>query len=441
MKNTFYISCPIDTYSGYGARSRDFVKAIIELDKYEVKILPQMWGNCPWGFIEDNPEWEFLDKFIIKDNTIPQKPDIWCQHTIPSEFQPVGQYNIGLTAGIETTIPNPKWIEGLNRMDLNLVSSEHSKNVFKEAKFTGKNPQTGQEHPLELIKPIEVLIEGADLELYKPHNVFESEDIYDDIKSIPESFAYLFVGHWMQGDIGHDRKNVGLMIKAFLENFKNKKKSPALIMKCSSSVSSYMDRREILRKIHEIKKSVPSNKLPNIYLLHGEFTNEEMSELYNHPKVKAMINLTKGEGFGRPLLEFSLTNKPIISTNWSGHVDFLNPEFVPLCGGQLEDVHPTAKNEWIIEGSKWFKVDLGNVGFFLNDVFNNYKNYKNKANRQGFFSRSNFSFEKMVEQLKDTLNRNVPKLTSQVELKLPKLNLPKKKLPELKLPNLKKVKA
>ena len=133
--------------------------------------------------------------------------------------------------------------------------------------------------------------------------------------------------------------------------------------------------------------------------------------------------------------------KPIISTNWSGHVDFLNPEFVPLCGGQLEDVHPTAKNEWIIEGSKWFKVDLGNVGFFLNDVFNNYKNYKNKANRQGFFSRSNFSFEKMVEQLKDTLNRNVPKLTSQVELKLPKLNLPKKKLPELKLPNLKKVKA
>ena len=435
MKNTFYISCPIDTYSGYGARARDFTKAVIELDKYEVKILPQMWGNCPWGFIEDNPEWEFLNQHIILNNNIPIQPDIWCQHTIPSEFQPIGRYNIGLTAGIETTVPNPKWLEGLNKMDLNLVSSEHSKNVFKEAKFTGKNPQTGQEHPLELIKPIEVLIEGVDLELYKPNNVFKSDDLYDDLKSIPESFAYLFVGHWMQGVMGEDRKNVGLMVKSFLENFKNKNKVPALIMKCSGSGSSYMDRREILKKIHEIKKSVPSTKLPNIYLLHGEFTNEEMSELYNHPKVKAMINLTKGEGFGRPLLEFSLINKPIISTNWSGQIDFLQSDFTALCGGTLEDVHQSAKNEWIVDGSKWFRPDLGNVGFFLGDVFKDYKKYKNLANRQGYYSRTNFSFEKMVDQLKDTLNRNVPKLSSQVKLNLPKLNLP-----ELKLPNLKKIK-
>ena len=54
MKPMFIISCPIDTYSGYGARSRDLVKAIIELDKYDVKILPQRWGNTPWNFIEDN---------------------------------------------------------------------------------------------------------------------------------------------------------------------------------------------------------------------------------------------------------------------------------------------------------------------------------------------------------------------------------------------------
>ena len=36
MKPEFVISCPIDTYSGYGARSRDLVKAIIELDKYDI---------------------------------------------------------------------------------------------------------------------------------------------------------------------------------------------------------------------------------------------------------------------------------------------------------------------------------------------------------------------------------------------------------------------
>ena len=109
----------------------------------------------------------------------------------------------------------------------------------------------------------------------------------------------------MQGDLGQDRKNVGLLIKTFYENFKNKKKTPALILKCSGAGASYMDRDFILDKIQQIKKSIEAETLPNIYLLHGEFTDVEINELYNHPKVKAMLSLTKGEGFGRPLLEFS----------------------------------------------------------------------------------------------------------------------------------------
>ena len=109
-KNTFYISCPIDTYSGYGARSRDLVKAIIELDKYDVKILPQMWGNTPWGFIKNNPEWEFLTKHFYRQPQLTEQPDIWMQITIPNEFQPIGKFNIGATAGIETTHVRGKWV-------------------------------------------------------------------------------------------------------------------------------------------------------------------------------------------------------------------------------------------------------------------------------------------------------------------------------------------
>jgi len=123
MKPTFMISCPVDTYSGYGARSRDLVKAIISFNKYDVKILPQRWGNTPWGFIEDHPEeWGFLTPHLLpQGNQIPSKPKVWAQVTVPNEFQPIGDYNIGFTAGIETTVCDPKWIEGLNRMDLNFV--------------------------------------------------------------------------------------------------------------------------------------------------------------------------------------------------------------------------------------------------------------------------------------------------------------------------------
>ena len=120
MKNTFYVSCPIDTYSGYGARSRDFVKALIESNKYDVKILSQRWGNTRKGFLNDFKEWEFLKKYIVPGLNV--QPDIWCQVTVPNEFQKVGKYNIGLTAGIETTACAHQWIEGCNRMDLILTS-------------------------------------------------------------------------------------------------------------------------------------------------------------------------------------------------------------------------------------------------------------------------------------------------------------------------------
>jgi len=319
MKPSFVISCPIDTYSGYGARSRDLVKAIIETNKYDVKILPQRWGNTSWGFIEDHLEWNFLKEFILTTPQLPTQPEIWAQITIPNEFQPVGKYNIGITAGMETSVVKGEWIEGCNRMNLVITSSEFAKKTFESMDYEVKTQQGQTQGRLKLTTPVEVLFEGANTNIYKVINTPCSLDI-----QIKENFAYLFVGHWMQGEFGEDRKNVGLLIKAFYETFKNKSKKPALILKASGGVSSYMDRDELLKKIEIIKKTVVANSLPNIYLLHGEFTDEEMNELYNHSKVKAMVSLTKGEGFGRPLLEFSLVKKPIMTTNWSAHTEFLN---------------------------------------------------------------------------------------------------------------------
>ena len=424
-KPVFVISCPIDTYSGYGARSRDIVKAIIELDKYDVKILPQRWGNTPKGFIKDNPEWSFLTPHLLNSPQLPAQPEIWMQITVPNEFQPIGKYNIGCTAGIETTIAPAEWVEGCSRMNLILGSSKHTIDVLKNSKFEKRDQRTNQ--PMGTIEwngNGEVIFEGADVEKYKP---VKSNF---DLSSIKEEFAYLFVGHWMQGALGEDRKNVGLLVKAFYETFKNKSKKPALILKTSQVGSSYMDRDELLKKIKAIKDTCKSNNLPNVYLLHGEFTDVEMNEIYNHPKVKAMVNLTKGEGFGRPLLEFSLVNKPIITTNWSGHIDYLNSEFVTLLPGTLTNVHPSAANNMLLAESQWFSVDTGHVGHYLKDVFENYKGYADKAKRQGFQSRTKFSFEAMKEKLDSVFTERIPEFPKQVQLQLPKLK--KIELPKLK---------
>ena len=428
MKPMFMISCPIDTYSGYGARARDFVKALIELDEYDVKVLPQRWGQTPWGFIEEHPEWHFLTDYImnIQNGQLPKQPEIWCQITVPNEFQPVGKYNIGLTAGIETTGCHPSWLEGCNRMDLVLTSSTHSKKVFETINFERQHPQTKQPMGVtKLEKPVEVLIEGADLDTYKPQ---KSEF---DLSEIEEDFAYLFVGHWMQGNLGHDRKNVGLLVRLFFEAFKNKKKTPALILKTTTVGTSYMDRNEILKRIDMIRNSVEDARtLPNVYVLQGEMSNQDMNELYTHNKVKAMISLTKGEGFGRPLLEFSLTKKPIITTNWSGHTDFLNEEFTTLLPGELHQLDDSSLvKDILMKEFQWFGVDGGSTIAAIRDMFVNYKNYKEKANRQAYRSRTEFSFEKMKEQLKEYLTQ-IPQMPQQVKLELPKLK--KIELPKLK---------
>ena len=430
-KNSCVIYAPVDTLSGYGSRSRDTVKSIIDLkkDEWDIKIIPCAWGNTPSGFIEENDEWHFLNKYLISGQLTSQ-PDIFIWITVPNEFQKIGKYNIGITAGLETTIVPADWIEGVNKMDLVLVSSEHSKKVFLNSKFQRVNEKTKQvEGVVEVKVPIEVIFEGVDINIYKYLDKPNKE--IGALNTIPEDFCYLFVGHWLQGDLGEDRKNVGLLVKAFLETFKGKKNPPALILKTSIIGPSYMDRDEVLKRIHQIRKTVNSTNLPNIYLLHGEFTDGEINEIYNHVKVKAMVSLTKGEGFGRPLLEFTQSKKPILTTNWSGHLDFLNTGFTTLIPGILTNVHPSTVNQFLLKESQWFSPDPGRVGFYLKDIFENYKEYVDGGKRQAYHSKQNFSFEKMTEKMEEYLSR-VPEFPKQVTLKLPQLK-------KIELPKLQKI--
>ena len=431
MKPTCVISCPIDTFSGYGARSRDFVKSLIEVkdEEWDIKILPQRWGDCPWNFLsQDNP---LRQRFI---GGLEQQPDVWIQISVPNEFQRVGKFNIGVSAGIETTIYPGEFIEGSNRMDLNLVSSEHSKKVALSTQFDKVDKNTNQKiGTIKVEKPVEVLFEGLDLNKYykKPQN----SELLKDIK---EDFCFLFTGHWLPGNFGEDRKNVATLIKTFLKTFKgSKKKKPALILKTNRVNYSLLDKEGVLKDINRVKDQVSGN-LPNIYLVHGELTDEEMNQLNNDSKIKSFISFTKGEGYGRPLAEAAITGKPVITTNWSGHIDFLHPNYNILIGGELKNVHESAANQFLLKESQWFNIDTNIANRAIKDVFKNYKKYWEKSRKQTQYLKNNFSFDKMTEKLNSLLPKIEP--TPQMQpLTLPKLK--KTELPKLKLPKLKKINA
>ena len=411
------VSCPIDTYSGYGARARDFVKALIDTKKYDIKILSQKWGNTRFGYLSDHNETDLASRLVPN---LDHKPDIWIQITVPNEFQSVGNFNIGVTAGMETTLVHQSWLDGCNRMDLVLTSSTHSVNTFKNTTYEERDTRANKVvRTIKLEKPIDIIFEGVDLSKYNR----DCDKI--NLSEITEQFCYLLVGHWMQGEFGQDRKNVGYTIKSFLEAFKNKPKPPALILKSMQVGTSIMDRTKMLKKIDDIRRTV-KGKLPNVYLLHGELSDSEMNSLYNHPKVKVMVSHTKGEGFGRPLLEFAAIGKPIIASGWSGHTDFLSPEYTLLIGGELTNVHKSAaQKDMILEDSKWFTPNDQEVARAYKESFKNYKKFIPLAKRQSKLVRDNFSYKKMVEVLDKVLDTHVTALPEQVQLTLPKLNLPK----------------
>ena len=422
-KLSLAISCPLDTYSGYGARSRDLIKALIKTGKYNINVISQRWGNTRFGYLADHNEDELASLIIPGLQT---KPDIWIQITVPNEFQPIGLYNIGVTAGIETSQCHGSWIEGCNRMDIILTSSEHSKKVFESTVIDVIDQKNNQKiKEIKLDKPCEVLFEGVDTNKYKLLNNLPKNQFVADLDNIKEEFCYLSVGHWMQGDYGHDRKNIGYTVKTFLETFKTKQKPPALILKTSTSSSSIMDRERVLAKIESIKKTVKGGRIANIYLLHGEISDEEVNLLYNHSKVKVMVSHTKGEGFGRPLAEFATTGKPIIVSGWSGHMDFIDRDLSTVIGGTLEKVHPSSVlKDMIITEATWFVPSDSDTSKAFQKTFKHYKDCLPGAKKQRRKILDEFTFDKMVESLDIILDKNIPDLPKQIELVLPKLELP-----------------
>ena len=446
MKPLVLVTAPVGTRSGYGSHSRDICRSLIAMDKFDVKIWPVRWGSTPQNALnEKDPNDSPIIKRIIPEPQLDKQPDIHFHIVVPNEFQQVGKFNIGITAGLETTLCPPEWLEGLNRMNLNLVPAKFIKESLMNVSFDKHDQQTQQKvGEIKCDTPVEVLFEGADTELYKPTKEF-SKDLVDTLEGIEEDFCFLFVGHWLQGGLGFDRKDLGMLIKTFLETFKNQKKQPALLLKTSGATPSILDRQDILTKIQQLKDTV-SGDIPNVYFLHGDLDDEEMNGLYNHPKVKAHVSFTHGEGFGRPLLEASLSEKPVIAPKWSGHVDFLNDKDAVLLPGSLNNVSKKSLMKGMhVEGTQWFTVNYNYASKVLKDVFDNYNKYLVKSKRLAIKNQTKFSLDSMTKKFEEILDKYLPTLDvqpQQVNLKLPKLKKIEKKenFPKLELPKLKKVK-
>jgi glycosyltransferase involved in cell wall biosynthesis len=418
-KPLLVFQAPIATRSGYGDHSRDLLKSLFDMDKFEIKIIPTRWGNTPQNQIDQTTE--FGQKVLKNISTqIERQPDVFVQVSVANEFRNIGKFNIGITAGTETNIAPKEFIDGCNLMDLILVPSKFTKEVLEATAYTEVDKRTNQKvRELKLQTPVEVLFEGVDTNIFNGKiNLRESNDI---LKNVTTDFNYLFVGHWLSGDLGHDRKDVGMLIKTFCTVFKNfsKDKQPGLILKTSTAGFSVGERESLVEKINSITDEF-GDKCPPIYFVFGDLFENELNELYNDSKVKALVSFTKGEGYGRPLAEFATTGKPIIVSKWSGHTDFLPEENTVYLNGELKEVHPSSVNQFLIAESKWFNVDYTNAAQKLLEVHKNYDTYLSKSKGLSDNINNNFSLNRMTEKFKDIIEKYV-KVKQKVELVLPEI--------------------
>lgn len=405
MRKKLLIRGPALTRSGYGEHTRFLLRSLRPYEEeYDLYLITTNWGQTGW-LATDDDERKWMDMLMIKTNEHQNKKlpyDVSIQVTIPNEWDRLAPVNIGVTAGIETTKVAPVWLEKANMMDKIITISEHSKNVYLNSIYHGTHPETNQPLTLKCEKPIDIV--------HYPVKKYEKANL--DLEMDTE-FNFLTVSQW------GPRKNLEKTIKWFVEEFVDQK--VGLVVKTFMKNNSTADREHVTKMIHKILKGYPQKKC-KIYLLHGEMSDEEMHSLYTNPKIKALISLTHGEGFGLPLFEAAYSGLPVIAPGWSGHLDFLhvpmrskknnitkNKSFFAKVDYTLEPVKKDAVWEGVLErDSLWCYAKQGSYKMKLREVYKDHGRFKSQARKLKKYIHENFSHEGQHEKFAQSIKSVMP---------------------------------
>tara|TARA_B100000427_G_scaffold80253_1_gene65525 strand:+ start:1629 stop:2903 length:1275 start_codon:yes stop_codon:yes gene_type:complete len=415
MKKKIIVKAPALSRSGYGEHSRFILRALRSReDVFDIYLHNLNWGKTGWIWKEDE-ERQWLDSILVKTaeyvQTNQAKFDVSLQVTIPNEWERIAPINIGVTAGIETSKISPGWIEKSELVDHIITISEHSKNVFLSTAYQAQNNKTGEIiDNYRCTTPIEVV--------HYPVRDYESDDMGLDFET---DFNFLAVAQIST------RKNILNLVKWFAEEFFDQ--SVGLVLKCTHINNSIMDRLATQNVIKNLLSEYKDRKC-KVYLIHGSLTDEEMTYLYQHPKIKALISLAHGEGFGLPIFEAVYNELPVIAPDWSGHIDFLyapvkdkktgktknRPHFAKV-KYTMQPVQKDAVWKGVIEqDSMWCYPEQGSYKMRLREVYKDYNRFKSQAKKLNKWVRKNFTKEQKYAQVCDLIINNYAPITSDQEI-------------------------
>lgn len=400
MRKRILVKGPVMSRSGYGEQCRFALRALrSQEDLFDIYVENISWGNTGW-INDDTEEREWYDELFKKTVFHKQKKgtfDISLQVTIPNEWTKLAPYNVGYTAGIETTKVAAKWIENSYLMDRIIVVSNHAKQVYESTTYPAQNNATGEvienwkvQTPIDVVNYCFRDIKPKKLKL--------------DLKN---DFNFVTISQF------GPRKNLVNTIQWFVEEFIDQ--PVGLIVKGYIGKNGIKDKEMTQTALSKVLERYPQRKC-SVHLLHGHMSDEEMAGLYNHPKVKAMVSLTHGEGFGLPLFEAAYNGLPVLAPEWSGHCDFLYADIKDKKGKTkkkalfskidytLQPVQKEAVWPGVIEAeSMWCYPDQGSYKMKLREIQKDYGRFKKQANLLKKEILKNFTAEKQYKLFCDAI--------------------------------------